>query len=308
MKCLVLWGARNIFRVMIDEGSDTGNEIECRIKGKVLRGVDYSSNPISPGDVVEVDADGLIRSRLARKNAVHRWNRKHGALQTLAVNVDLIIVVASVGTPPFRPRFIDRAIVAAEYDSIPTGIVVNKIDLVGLPRDVERIHLYRRLGFPVHEISVLNDSGIDSFKESVAGKTLAFIGQSGVGKSSLINALVPNAEAMIGDVSFKYLRGRHTTTMSRLYFASDIDARIIDTPGVRELDLSFIETDQIGFYFPEFAPLSAECAISGCTHDHEPGCAVDAALKRGEIHPDRYESYLRIRRENEYARKERHGT
>ncbi len=298
MTGVVLYGINNIFSVRAE-----GRIFECRIKGKKLRDRD-DYNVITAGDHVEIQADmndprkASILAVSPRRNALMRWNKKRLSRQIVAANLDRVLCVASLGVPPFRPRFIDRVIVAAESEAIPCSIVVNKVD-VGTGDDVkQRIHVYRELGYAVFETSCLTGEGIDQVRGATATGVTATFGQSGAGKSSLIRLLVAGAEPRIGEVSEKYERGRHTTNVSAMWERDD-GSCVIDTPGVRELDISHLEPAVVGAAFREFLEPATRCEFSPCTHRHEPECGVREAVARGEIHPDRYESYLRILVERE---------
>jgi ribosome biogenesis GTPase / thiamine phosphate phosphatase len=289
-------GINNIYSVQTDSGL-----IECRIKGKQLETESLSYNPLAPGDEVSYETDpleperGLITARLERKNKFVRFNRKRQAPQVIAANVDCIVCIASVKSPPFRPRFLDRILVSA-HNEIPVSIVLNKTDL-GIKDTIRsRIQNYRDLSFPVFEISVKKESGIDELIEHIQGKRIVLIGQSGVGKSSLCNYLSPELGQKIGFINKKYNRGNHTTCYSALFHwdQGSQTSEIIDTPGIRELEIYGIESRDLHFYFPEFADFSDNCQYVPCTHTHEPACAVRTATEQDLIHPDRYESYLRI--------------
>jgi len=290
-KGTILFGANNIFTV-----SAGGREYLCRIKGKVLKQKETVYNPLAPGDQVEFstdvhsDTEGRILDRMPRRNALMRWNRKRQNLQTVAANIDLLVVVASGKNPPFRPRFIDRVLIAAH--DIPSLVLLNKVDL-GVSTEVEeRLENYRGIGYPVAYSSIKTGEGIDQLKEYSAQKVCVYFGQSGVGKSSLINAIYPGLKLDVGEVSLKYDRGRHTTKNARLY--QHHHGAVIDTPGIRHLEIKIEENDGLDRYFPEFLSYLNQCSFQPCRHIHEPDCAVKAAVQRGEIHPDRYESYLRI--------------
>lgn len=299
----VAFGANNIFTV-----TSEGRSYLCRIKGKILREDSRSYNPLAPGDEVEFvpdahsEREGRILKRLPRRNSLVRWNRKRQTLQTIAANVDLLIIVSSAKNPPFRPRFIDRVLVGAH--DIPTLILLNKSDL-GIEEAVEeRLEDYRRIGFDSMPCSSLTGAGISELEEAVRGKVCVYFGQSGVGKSSLINRLYPGLELEVGDVSMKYDRGRHTTKNARL-IEHELGT-VIDTPGIRQIELALEGPENLDAYFPDFLPYIGKCSFQPCSHLHEPDCAVREAVEAGGIHPDRYESYVRMyseleERQNSYA-------
>jgi ribosome biogenesis GTPase len=301
VKGLVIRGSRNIFTVRVRE-----NEIECRIKGKVLKGVEGYYNPLSPGDVVETE-DGQITGVEKRRNEFARYNQKGQSPQLLAANVDLVVCVASVSSPPFRPRFLDRALLQADAAGIPAAVVCNKYDLAQDGEDPdteERLSDFERIGFPVFRLSVLSGEGLDEFKRFISGKFSVLVGQSGVGKSSLVMALIPGLEIKTGAVNEKFNRGNHTTTQGVLLEASptslafDSQTRIVDTPGIRRFAPAGIRPDDLVLYMREFAPLAGKCSYGlSCSHETEPGCKIMEAVHAGVIHEDRYESFLRIRKE-----------
>lgn len=298
----ILWGANNIFSLL----TSSGQVVESRIRGKILNLDDDPHNPLAPGDRVEIDNQYRIIQRLPRKNAFHRWNKKHQSLQTLAANIDQMIILGGIGNPPFRPRFLDRAIISCLYDEIPFIIAINKFELGPSREVIERLNLYSSLGYSVIPISVHSPDGLSELEPLLKGHITGCVGQSGVGKSSLLKRLYPQSNPKIGDISEKYQRGRHTTTLAKMYIKDNDQEGFIDTPGVRELDVSFISPDQLTFYFPEFEPFRKDCSLTSCTHDHEPGCKVVEAFEDGLIHPDRYESYLRILQEITIYRKGRY--
>jgi ribosome biogenesis GTPase len=302
----VLRGSKNLFTVRI-EGKD--EEIECRIKGKILKGVDGYYNPLAPGDLVEIE-DSLITGLGQRRNKFARFNQKGQAPQLLAANVDIVFCVTSFSSPPFRPRFLDRALIQAEIAEIPAAVVCNKYDLAQDPEDMdldieERLSDYERIGCKVFRLSALTGEGLDELKRFMAGKLSVFVGQSGVGKSSLINALIPDLNLKTGAVNEKYNRGIHTTTQGVLLEAQAENSgvekiRLIDTPGIRRFAIAGIPAEDLILCMREFAPLAGKCSYGlSCSHQSEPGCKIMEAVAAGVIHEDRYESFLRIREELE---------
>ena len=300
MDGLVLSGTNNLFMILCEDGARR----LCGIKGKRLKGIEDSYNSLAAGDRVDIEPDsmdqcrGLVVRLLPRRNVFGRFNEKGRASQAIAANIDLVACITSPRLPPFRPRFIDRVAVLAEAARVPFLIVLNKVDL-GLDEDSEdRLAVYQELGYEVLTASASTGEGIEELLATLEGKMTVFVGQSGVGKSSLLNAIEPGIERRTGAVSEKYDRGKHTTTMAELLPLSDGQTWIADTPGFRRLALRGIEPDTLVAYFPELAALAPQCEFGlSCTHRDEAGCRIRVALASGEVHPDRYESFLRIRQE-----------
>jgi ribosome biogenesis GTPase len=304
---LVLRGSRNIFTVRpYAEQSAENAAIECRIKGKVLKVTEDHYNPIAPGDFVKIEIDpahpgtGMIVGLEERKNFFSRFNQKGNCPQLLAANVDLVLCMTSKQSPPFRPRFLDRVLLQAESSGIPALIVCNKIDLDGEDLDDdrldadERLEDFRRIGFEVVFISTKTGEGLDDLRRRLEGKRSVLIGQSGVGKSSLINALLPEKNLRTGAINEKYDRGNHTTTLSSMMELNN-DTWIIDTPGIRRFIPNGISPEEIILNMREFSPLAGKCSYGlSCSHRSEPGCKIMEAVTAGVIHEDRYNSFLRI--------------
>jgi ribosome biogenesis GTPase len=298
---LVIRGSKNIFTVC------TGTAImECRIKGKVLKDSENLHNPIAPGDRVVVETQdpsfdtGLILSVEERRNVFSRFNQKGGASQLLAANVDMVLCLTTPSSPPFRPRFLDRVLVQADAAGIEAAVICNKYDLADSDPDLEeRLQDFSNIGYRVLRVSAKTGMGLDEFQSLIEGKTCVLTGQSGVGKSSLINALCPALDIRVGELNEKYDRGNHTTTMSfmaTLPAAADRkETRLIDTPGLRRFIPDGIGAGDLILYFREFAPLAGRCSFGlSCSHRTEPGCKIMEAVHAGVIHEDRYESFLRI--------------
>ena len=294
MKGLVLSATLNTFYVLCED-----NVVRlCNIKGKRIQSLSGTYNCLAAGDSVEIvptdQGKGLVETLYPRRNVFGRYNEKGKAEQAIAANVDLVFCVASASLPPFRPRFIDRVAVLAEYSSLPFVIILNKIDLGIADEVAARLDEYEKLGYRVFRISVKEGSGLEDVSNFIQGKLSVFAGQSGVGKSSLVNALFPGLKRRTQEVSVKYNRGKHTTTMAELLIRDD-GAKIVDTPGVRRLALRSIPPSALSSCFPEILAQEAFCKLgSKCTHTGEDGCSVPDAVDIGEINLDRYESYLRI--------------
>jgi ribosome biogenesis GTPase len=288
----VLYGINNIYTVEAE-----GRQLQCRIKGKVLKSENNVYNPIAVGDFVRLEPDphspevGWIVERRPRSTSLVRWNKKRKAVQVLAANAEVLVCVSSTQSPPFRPRFIDRLLVSA--DRLEPVIVVNKIDLPLSTAAEERVRDYKRIGYTVVRTSAVTGRGVSVLRRTIKSRVAVFFGQSGVGKSTLLNRMFPGLDLVVGAVSDKYDRGSHTTSFARLIHAAE-DYPIIDTPGIRELEIAGVEARDLAFYFPEFVPIAEHCAFPSCRHLDEPDCAVRRAVQEGSIHPDRYESYLRI--------------
>ncbi len=317
MKGVVIAGTNNLFTVECED------EIirNCTIKGKVLKSDKQFYNPIAPGDNVEIEPDpindekGQVISLVPRKNTFLRWNVKGRCPQLLASNLDYLILVTTPDEPPFRPRFTDRALAQAEHQGITPVIVCNKYDLAEKMqqdgRDEEfseidrRLSIWEDLGYKVLRISAKTGEGMTEFAELLEDHLSAFVGQSGVGKSSLINVLDDTCVLKTGSLSKKYGRGNHTTTKGTLIHLTLNEtltegvkgrkANIIDTPGIRRFVLDDIEADDLALYFREFEPHVGKCKFGlNCKHDTEPDCAIRKAVENGEITEERFDSWMRI--------------
>ena len=320
MEGLIIAGTNNLFSVECDDGDMRS----CTIKGKVLKSDKRFYNPIAPGDRVQLEVDpinnqkGQILSVLDRKNTFLRWNVKGRCPQLLACNLDFLILVCTPDEPPFRPRFIDRALAQAEHQGIEPVIVCNKWDLAeamqtdGREAEFEeiehRLDIWQELGYRVLKISAKTGEGMSEFARLLESKLSAFVGQSGVGKSSLINVMDNSCVLKTGSLSKKYGRGSHTTTKGTLIHLTlnesllegikGCHADIIDTPGIRRFVLDDVEAGELAMYFKEFEPFVGKCKFGlNCSHKTEPGCAITAAVQDGQITKERYDSWLRISEE-----------
>ncbi len=320
MKGTVIAGTNNLFTVECED-EVTRN---CTIKGKVIKTEKEYYNPIAPGDIVEIEPDSLndskgqIVSLEKRKNTFLRWNVKGRCPQLLASNLDYLILVTTPDQPPFRPRFMDRALAQAEHQGITPVIVCNKWDLAsqmqtdGREEEFEeierRLSIWEDLGYKLLRLSAKTGEGMQEFAELLEDKLSAFVGQSGVGKSSLINVMDNTCVLRTGSLSKKYGRGSHTTTKGTLIHLTLNEtltegiqgrkANIIDTPGIRRFVLDDIEADDLQLYFREFEAYVGKCKFGmNCRHNTEPECAVRKAVEEGAISPERFDSWQRIREE-----------
>lgn len=319
----VLSGTNNVFDVECDDKDSDGNSIirSCAFKSKRLKLDSKYYNPLAPGDRVEIETDdgdddkdekGLITNLVPRKNSFVRWNVKGRAPQLLAANLDYIILVTTPGEPEFRPRFIDRELCQAEYQNLTPVILVNKYDLPSSQDEdfQNRLSIWEELGYKVLRVSAKTGEGLTELAEMISGKLSALVGQSGIGKSSLVNVLDSTVVLKTGSLSQKYGKGCHTTTKGTLMHihlneslvsgVPNAYASIIDTPGVRRFVLNGISAGELELYFREIKPLSGKCKFgASCTHETEPGCKILEAVYAGKISEERFESYRRIREEIE---------
>ncbi|MGV6945552.1 ribosome small subunit-dependent GTPase A [Sphingobacterium kyonggiense] len=281
---------------------DNGNSYECRIKGKFRTHGIKTTNPIAVGDIVDFELEpgqdsGVITQLEPRRNYIIRRSvNLSKQTQIIGANLDQAILVVTLASPPTSTGFIDRFLVTAEAYSIPAILVFNKLDLFsdeGLEILAEYMDLYENLGYPCYAVSALKGEHIEELRQLLKDKTTLVSGHSGVGKSTLINAIVPGLELKTGIISEWSDKGKHTTT-----FAEMIDlpfgGQLIDTPGIRELGIVDIEPQELSHYYPEMRKLLNQCKFHNCRHINEPGCAVLAGLESGEIEPSRYESYISI--------------
>lgn len=281
--------------------TDEGETVRCRLPGRMrLDGLEQT-NPVAVGDRVEIglndDGTGVIRHILDRRNMVVR-QATHGrrGIQILAANLDLAICVVAVRKPEFKTGFIDRFLVTCDANHVTPLVFVNKCDLAD-PLDLVRLEslsaLYKGLGYDWLTGSVPDPGSISRLRERIGGGTVMFMGPSGTGKSSLLNALCPGLTRSTADVSGFSNKGMHTTTFAELLDLPD-RGHVIDSPGVREFGLVDIDKPGLSNFFPEFRTLRESCRFYNCIHVHEPGCAVPDAIDRGLVDAGRYASYLNI--------------
>jgi len=265
----------------------------------------YQTDIATIGDYVEFDLNkdgtGVIHTIEKRKNYISRKAPKtRGAgfggerlEQLIAANIDNIFIISSTLEPPFNSRVIDRLIVAGESSQLSVFIIINKIDLDTNDLMNYWFNLYKNIGYKIFKTCALTGKGLKEVKKFLKGKKSVFWGQSGVGKSSLLNKIFPELNLQIGKISSYTEKGIHTTVTGIMIKVAE-DTYLIDTPGIREIDPFGIRKQDLGHYFIEFANYISDCRFNTCTHQHEPDCAVINAVEKGEITVERYESYLRI--------------
>jgi ribosome biogenesis GTPase len=250
---------------------------------------------LAVGDRV-VAAGDTIERVLPRRTVLSRPDPHNPNLQrVVAANIDVVIHVVSVKTPPLRPRLIDRYLIAIQRGGAAPVLCVNKVDLLEqeeLDEELSRLEPYHRIGIPIVLCSTKTGQGLDTLRDLAAGRTSVLVGHSGVGKSSILNALDERLELATGGLHRRGT-GRHTTSSSTLHDFGD-GTYLIDTPGVREFGLWDLDLPTLASYFPEFDEVSDGCRFNDCTHTHEPGCAVKAAVEEGTLSADRYETFLRL--------------
>lgn len=302
MKGLVIRNTGSAYLVRTEDGSD----VECVIKGNFrIKGL-RSTNPVAVGDRVTISLStgetAYITHIEDRKNyIVRKPTNLSKQLHILAANIDQAYLIVTVKSPVTNTVFIDRFLATAEAYRIPTHLLINKTDLYD-EEDLEYtdalIALYNSIGYPSTRISARTGAGIDELRQQMKGKISLLSGNSGVGKSTLINAVNPGFSARTGDISESHHKGMHTTTFSEMFELSD-GGFLIDTPGIKGFGTFDMKAEEIGHYFPEIFKHSEECRFGNCIHIHEPGCAVLKAVEEHRISESRYNSYLSILNDEE---------
>lgn len=281
--------------------TDDGISVECKIKGNFrLKGI-RSTNPVAVGDCVQIeknqDDTAFIKEIEPRRNYIIRKSSNLSKeSHILAANIDMAVLVVTVNYPITNTTFIDRFLATAEAYRIPAKLVINKMDAYDADECeyAEALcYLYESIEYECFRISVKTGEGIDSVKALLKDKITLFAGNSGVGKSSLINALIPGLGLKTGAISTSHNKGMHTTTFSEM-FELPQGGYLIDTPGVKGFGTIDFETEEVAHYFPEIFKESQHCRFNNCTHRHEPGCAVLKAIEEHRISESRYASYLSI--------------
>ena len=283
------------------------------LRGKVRLAQSSSTNPVAVGDRVRYETDGeateehpaIIKEILPRDNyLIRRSTNLSRQSHVIAANLDQAVVVVSLFFPEIKLPFLDRILVTCEVYKVPVLIVLAKVDMYRreAPEMMEAFRrIYEGAGYPVLETSVRTGEGIDALRERCRGRVNLFTGESGVGKSSLIKALDPALDPKIGQISEAHLQGKHTTSLYEMYRLAS-GGFVVDSPGLRGFGLVDLEKEEISKYFPEMLRVMDDCRFVPCTHTHEPGCAVKAAVDDGRISAERYNSYLGMLEEDKKFR------
>ena len=283
-----------------------GAMLRCRIRGKLrLKGV-RSTNPVVVGDEAVCEADGgdcVIVDIVPRRNyVIRRASNLSKESHIIAANVDQALLMVTLRSPETPKEFADRFLVTCEAYKVPAAILLSKIDLQDAEAVAEFRAVYEGAGYRVLEVSAKEGRGVEEVRELLAGRTTLVSGNSGVGKSTLIQTIDPSLDIRTGEISDSHHKGRHTTTFSTMYPLAEGGA-VIDTPGIKGFGLLDIDDAELWHYFPEMMRVAPGCRFYNCTHTHEPGCAVVEAVKAGEIAWSRYEIYLKILDDDEKYRK-----
>jgi ribosome biogenesis GTPase len=281
---------------------ETGKRHECRLRGKFKMSGIQSTNPLAVGDHVGFTLDaqegtGIITSIEDRKNyIIRKATNLSRRTHIIAANLDQALIIATLAEPRTSTGFIDRFLVTCEAYSIPAVIVFNKADLydaVSLDYVKQLLEMYNQAGYPGLVVSASEKDNLEAFSDILKGKTTLLSGHSGVGKSTLINAIEPGLNLKVQTISQVHLKGRHTTTFAEMFQLSN-GGFIIDTPGIKEFGLVDFEPWELSHYFPEMRELFNKCRFDNCTHHNEPGCRVKEEVEHGNISILRYQNYLNM--------------
>jgi ribosome biogenesis GTPase len=281
---------------------DDGPWVEATVRGRLMGPRKALGNAVVVGDRVTIEEDqgrAVVSAVAPRRNALSRRAAGERPVeQVVAANLDQVLLVASLVQPPFRAGLADRVFAQAEHAGIPARLVLTKLDLGDRAEADAVLEAYARAGFPGHATSATSGEGHDALRHALDGRRTLCVGHSGVGKSTLLNALVPGLDLLEGRVNAKTGKGRHTTTAAWLLRADGLE--VIDTPGVRSFGLWGIGPRDLEQAYPEFRRHLGACRFSDCRHDREPGCAIRAAVEAGEIAPRRHDSFLALHAELEH--------
>ena len=304
-KGIVYYSTGSLHRI-----KSNGQFYDCRIKGKFrIKGI-KSTNPLAVGDKVSFsiesknEKEGIIISIETRQNYIVRKSVKLSKqTHIIAANIDQVFLMITLKTPKTFPAFIDRFLVTAQAYKINVVLLFNKIDLYNIEdlRAIRNLNgVYQKIGYECHEVVATDLKTLTVIDSKMKGKVSMFCGHSGVGKSTLVNALSPGLNLKTGSVSQQNQQGQHTTTFAQMFDLGT--SMIIDTPGIKGFGIVDIKPEELSGYFTEFAALKGSCRFNNCLHTSEPNCAIKEAIKQGEIAPSRYKSYLQLLEEDSLYR------
>ncbi|MEY2925454.1 MAG: putative ribosome biosis GTPase RsgA [Bacteroidota bacterium] len=277
-----------------------GVEVEARLRGIIRQQESKATNPVVVGDIVYLERDKedfFIKDIADRDNyIVRKSNKLSKQYQVIAANVDLALLIVTPASPYTPQGFIDRFLITAEAYHIPVCILLNKSDLDSKKANAHRSYLlqtYAEIGYDIRSVSFLDEKDSAEIKELTTGKCVLLSGNSGVGKSTLINQLIPDSNQKTGSISKSYNKGKHTTTFAQMFVAEN-GSKIIDTPGIKDFGIVDLQANMVSHYFPEMKKLLSGCKFSNCLHTEEPQCKVLEVVHNGEINEARYVNYLGI--------------
>lgn len=295
MQGIVTKSTGSWYKVLID-----GKEYDARLRGKIRTLKLKSTNPVVVGDIVNLDNDGeqfLIKAIEERQNCiVRKSNKLSKQFQIIAANIDRAFLIVSPAKPHTPQGFIDRFLATAEAYHIPVTLLLNKKDLDTKKALLHRHHLmelYPNVGYEIYNVSFLDTEDVELVSQLVGNQCVLLAGNSGVGKSTLINALLPNSNQKVSEISSSYHKGKHTTTFAQMFLGKH-GCKIIDTPGIKDFGMVQTEPNQVSHYFPEMRSRLSKCKYSNCLHTEEPDCQIIKAVERQEIAVTRYVNYLSI--------------
>ncbi|MDG1045671.1 MAG: ribosome small subunit-dependent GTPase A [Bacteroidia bacterium] len=295
MRGIVTKSTGSWYKVLVD-----GKEVDARLRGKIRTLNLKSTNPVVVGDTVILDNDGeeyLIKEIEERQNCiVRKSNKLSKQFQIIAANIDRAFLIVSPAKPHTPQGFIDRFLATAEAYHIPVTILLNKKDLDSKKALLHRNHLmelYPSVGYDIFNVSFLDAEDVSFIEQLIGNQCVLLAGNSGVGKSTLINAILPDCNQKVSEISSSYHKGRHTTTFAQM-FLGEQGSKIIDTPGIKDFGMVQTKPNQVSHYFPEMRSRLAECKYSNCLHTEEPDCQILKAVENQEIAVTRYVNYLSI--------------
>lgn len=279
--------------------TDTGETHPASLRGRLKQG---EHEKLAVGDDVIVEGDerdeawSIVEILPRRSKLARRAPGGGPGERVVAANLDQVVVVFAIAEPEPHVRMLDRFLVIAEANDLPSRVVVNKVELA--PTDTHLFGEYEKIGYPVHYTSVKRGDGLPELKEALRGRVSALTGPSGVGKSSLLNAMFPGLNLRVGEISRSVMKGRHTTVGADLHPLPE-SGYVVDTPGLREVGVWGLNARELDRCFPEMRPLLEQCRFGDCTHRVEPGCGVQAGVESGDVSRERYESYVKLSKELE---------